>query len=652
MSIDQPMRVTVRETSSALDECLHALAEGLRDAGARSSECHLRLDAAHSPYAVSIGGLGLHDALEVGAHRLAPEPAGAVPIRLTGGFAIVGPIRRDGAGGPCSLCLERRWQALRPPRERQTIEEDGRAGAVVSPPALTAFAIDALWSLVCAVIEPGAGCPADRVYQLRFDDLAVRMATLLPDGECPGCASPRPDRAEDAIVNMRPRAKPAVGAYRLRAASEIDLPLAALVNPICGAVSRAAVRDRSNAVMAVVTGVGHFRSTSGLHEEWWGGHTTSFAASERVGVVEGLERSASHGSRSKTVTVYDTYDNLKPDALDPTGLGYGPSYYADRDVGSAPVLSDLPMHWVWGYSLRDERPLLVPEQLVYYLDHRPDQRRFVRESTNGCASGTCLEEAMLFGMLELVERDAFLLSWYASLRQPQIEVSSVRSTATRIALDRLSLAGYDARLFDVRVDLPIPVVGAVVIRRNTGLGHLCFAGAARMDPEDAARAAVCEAASIAPGLARWTGEHLVEAQALADDFRRVVSLEHHVWLHSLPQMADRASFLLADPPVRSMVDLYEDWQRGRPATLDLRDDVRYLVDLIAQTGSDVIVVDVTSPEQASIGLHSVRVLAPGLVPLDFGWRRQRVLTHPRLRALLGDDARAPTRLNLCPHPLP
>ena len=649
MKFDAPVRVTVRETSSALDGCLRALAE----------EFCRRLETTRRPYAVSIGALGLRDALGVDAHG--PDVAEAVPIRLTRGSAILGPVRR-GAGGPCSRCLERRWQAVRPPRERQVIEASGSARVLAAPPALTAFAIEALWSLVCAVTEPGEGRPADRVYELRFDDLAVHTATLLPDAECPGCANPRPDRAEDAIVTLRPRTKRAVDTYRLRASSEIDIPLDALVNPICGAVSGAAVYDDSNAAMAVVAGVGHFRSTSGLHEEWWGGHTTRFATSERVGVVEGLERLASHGSRAKAVTVYDTYDNLKPDALDPTGFGYGPSYYADHDAGSTPVLSDLPMHWVWGYSLRDERPLLVPEQLVYYVDHRPDQRRFVRESTNGCASGSCQEEAILFAMLELVERDAFLLTWYASARQPEIDASSVRSLATHVVLDRLGLAGYDTRLFDVRVDLPVPAVVAVLVRREPGLGHLCFAGAARMDPEEAVRAAVWEAASIAPGLARWTGEHLAEARPLVDDFRRVVKLEHHVWLHSLPQMADRASFLLTDPPVRSMVDLYESWLRRRPATFDLCDDVRYIVDLIAQTGSDVIAVDVTSPEQAALGLHSARVLAPGLVPLDFGWRRQRVLTHPRLRALLGGvlpggevrevDSRAPTRLNLCPHPLP
>ncbi|MFD3453296.1 YcaO-like family protein [Streptomyces sp. NPDC058691] len=31
--------------------------------------------------------------------------------------------------------------------------------------------------------------------------------------------------------------------------------------------------------------------------------------------------------------------------------------------------------------------------------------------SNGGAIGSCMEEAVLFGLLELIERDAFLLGW-------------------------------------------------------------------------------------------------------------------------------------------------------------------------------------------------------------------------------------------------
>jgi ribosomal protein S12 methylthiotransferase accessory factor len=51
--------------------------------------------------------------------------------------------------------------------------------------------------------------------------------------------------------------------------------------------------------------------------------------------------------------------------------------------------------------------------------------------------------------------------------------------------------------------------------------------------------------------------------------------------------------------------------------------------VVAATGSDVVVVDQTTPDQVLPGLRTVRVLAPGLPPIDFGWRRQRALHLPR-----------------------
>jgi ribosomal protein S12 methylthiotransferase accessory factor len=107
--------------------------------------------------------------------------------------------------------------------------------------------------------------------------------------------------------------------------------------------------------------------------------------------------------------------------------------------------------------------------------------------------------------------------------------------------------------------------------------------------------------------------------------------------------------------MRAMDDLYADWLAVRPSTLDLRDDVEYLAGLIGATG-DVIAVDQTCPEQALAGVHTVAMVAPGLVPIDFGWYRQRALYHPRLRAYLDrglrPDGTGPTGLHLHPHPFP
>ncbi len=71
----------------------------------------------------------------------------------------------------------------------------------------------------------------------------------------------------------------------------------------------------------------------------------------------------------------------------------------------------------------------------------------------------------------------------------------------------------------------------------------------------------------------------------------------------------------------------------------------------------MIAVEQTGPEQRALGLATASVLVPGLLPIDFGWARQRALRMPRLRTALREAGRAdrdlaPADLNPAPHPFP
>jgi ribosomal protein S12 methylthiotransferase accessory factor len=90
---------------------------------------------------------------------------------------------------------------------------------------------------------------------------------------------------------------------------------------------------------------------------------------------------------------------------------------------------------------------------------------------------------------------------------------------------------------------------------------------------------------------------------------------------------------------------------------DLRDDVAACVEAVAKAGFDVVVVDQTMPEQRGLGFHTAGVIVPGLLPIDFGWRRQRARHLPRTRTALReagllDRDLDPADLNPAPHPFP
>jgi ribosomal protein S12 methylthiotransferase accessory factor len=217
------------------------------------------------------------------------------------------------------------------------------------------------------------------------------------------------------------------------------------------------------------------------------------------------------------------------------------------------------------------------------------------------------------------------------------------------------------RLFDMRVDLPVPVVMAVAERLDGGLGRLCFAAGASMDPLEAVRAALAETASYIPGMDERVEARLPDLRRMTRNYSELKELTQHALLYGLPEMAEAADFLLADPDPRPLGELYAGWLAERPATLDLADDVRHLTGCLRRAGSDVIAVDQTCPEQAGTAIRTLCVIAPHLVPIDFGWERQRALNHPRLHAFLRGELTTvhptgrgygPTGLNLRPHPFP
>ncbi|MFI6017505.1 TOMM precursor leader peptide-binding protein [Streptomyces sp. NPDC051287] len=592
----------------------------------------------------------------LGASSGRSAPAHAAVVHLTAQAVLLGPWGGSPDAGPaCGTCLAMRRQRLRTRTEREALETGSETTAAGRWPVLPDHTVDAVWSLHRLSVSgaarhtpegPDAALP--RVTELDLESLRVRTFPLVPEPMCPHCR-PLTEQAErqaarDAELGpLTARPKPHPDAYRLRCPADYELPVKGLANPVCGVLGGGTWIDVTSPTTAPVAGSVFMRGYAGLTDVTWSGQANSFTRSRDLAFLEGLERYAGTHRRHRAPMVTASLDELGDRALDPRTCGlYAPRTYAE-DPMVEPFDPARPMPWVTGWSLRDERPLLVPARLVYYsAGTRADN--FVFECSNGCATGGSAEEAILFGLLELVERDAFLLGWYGGLPLPEIDLDSVRGPQVRAMVARAALQGYDVHVFDNRVDLPLPVVTGLAVRRDDGPGTLAFAAGASFDPETAVESAISEILTYIPHLPRQVAERPAELAAMAEDFDLVKHLPDHAALFGLPAMRRHAHGYLAPLQVASLADLFAGWQEQRPRTGDLRDDLTLLRDLLVSAGCDVVAVDQTTPEQRRMGLRTVATLAPGLLPIDFGWLRQRAPHMPRLRT-------APHRAGLVPAPL-
>jgi ribosomal protein S12 methylthiotransferase accessory factor len=609
---------------------------------------------------VEVAILGTRDEFSVPA--IVREPAWPVPVRLYGHHVIVGPFSQDGRISPCPRCLAQRWQAVRSGALRDALELGDQTRSVGAPPWAVEFVADAVAVLIATHLERACserqgserGC-FPLIYLLDLEGLRISRFPLVPDADCPDCDRRPADNAQDALIVLRSVPKPAQDVFRQRGIDGYDLPLQAFVNPVAGLLGRSVLPDLFSLSTSAARGCFTVRSADYLDECVWGGHAGSYGASVKVGLLEGLERFAGMRARGKRTAVQGSYETFAGHALDPRVCGVYSDEFYRSEPAIRPFAQDREIRWVWGYSLRDLRPVLVPESLAYYHSLGDDDG-LVRESSSGCASGGCLEEAVYFGLMEVVERDAFLIAWYGRAELPEIDPRSSSSTETRAMVDRMEMFGYRARFFDTRITFPIPVVTAVAERMDGGLGTLCFGAGASLDPEAALAAGLREIATDAVNLRQRARREQARLRAMADDHEKVLRLDDHPLVYGLPEMAPHAGFLLAgrrEP--RSLAQAFR--TNAIAPGADLRDDVQHCVEAVSRAGFDVIVIDQTTPEQRDVGFHTVKVMVPGLVPIDFGLQRQRALNMPRLRTALREaglrdrDLRAED-LNSAPHPFP
>lgn len=611
--------------------------------------------------------LGAADVLGTGA----PDPYAATRpranVQLTARAVLIGPW--GGAREPaCGQCLAMRWQRLRSRSEREALERGRTPHGASGWPLLTPYAVDAVWAVYRAALggelSPPAEAPADRtlpqVTRVDLGTLATVTFPLLPEPLCPSCVTTVPETADAAPARLRPAPKPHPGRYRLRPAFSYALPEQALANPVCGALGARTWINPASTTTAPVAGTNFVRGYAGLNDVTWSGQANSYAASRTLAHLEGLERYAGTHRRRGTTPVTASYDDLVATgtpALDPVARGlYAPETYA-RDPLVSPFDPAREIPWVWGRSLRDDRPVLVPARLAHY-SAGTDADNFVFECSNGCATGGSPEEAILFALLEIIERDAFLLAWYGRAPLTAIDLRSCRRASIRAMTDRAALHGYDVLALDTTMDLAVPVVTALAVRRDGGPGTLSFAAAAGFDPEETVESALSEVLTYIPHLPHQVADRRGELLDMARDYAKVLHLKDHAQLFGLPEMAVHAREFREPVDVLPLDAAFRDWTDSvRPRTVDLRDDVRFLVRRLADAGLDAVVVDQTTPEQRRSALHTVAMVVPGILPLDFGWSRQRALLMPRLRTGLRDAGRRPdllpgSEIRAVPHPFP
>ncbi|MFB9474256.1 TOMM precursor leader peptide-binding protein [Nonomuraea salmonea] len=572
---------------------------------------------------------------------------------------VVGPLETPGQAG-CVSCAERRRRRLRSdPAGHRAVLRQHRTALRERPSSwltpLGALLVAELVAAETALLAVGRPLRTREAFFLvNLESLDVGLHTFLPDDFCPTCGDAPADSAGRATPTLEPRPMYRERTFRTRDVADELADLEKLYV------------DRESGLVGELTEwtAGGLVVTSAAVGARAGGEVAGYgragtrAASRLVALLEGVERYGGAPGACRT-EVRAPYADIADSALDPRTLGLYPEERYDLPgFPYRPFDVNEPRAWVWGYSFARQAPILVPERCAYYQHAHSTghDHGLVYEISNGCALGGSLEEAILHAIMEVAERDAFLLTWYCRLPAPRIDVSAAADR--RLPLWHAALeaeTGYAVSLYDISVEQRIPCVWAMAVNpRDDGRPATISAAGSSPDPERAIANALTELApDITPMADRYARER-DRAQAMVADPGLVRDMDDHSLLYAHPDAARRLDFLTRSSGVRKPADM------GIPGAFDDADLTEVLTETVGRyldTGLDVIMIDQTGSEHRAGGFACVKVLIPGTLSMTFGHDNRRMDGLPRLLTmprLLGHRDRdlTPGDLNADPHPFP
>ena len=152
--------------------------------------------------------------------------------------------------------------------------------------------------------------------------------------------------------------------------------------------------------------------------------------------------------------------------------------------------------WIRGESLITHRSTWVPAQTVAggRVFEGKKEPMIREQNTNGLATRPLRRHAILYGALELIERDAYMIMWLNQLSLPRIDHKSIEANDELARLiERCSRYRIKVHLVEMLTDAPTHAMCAV-LEDETGLPPALTLGLrAHWDPAQAAESAIMEA---------------------------------------------------------------------------------------------------------------------------------------------------------------
>lgn len=195
------------------------------------------------------------------------------------------------------------------------------------------------------------------------------------------------------------------------------------------------------------------------------------------------------------------------------------------------IFSRLPLRWTWAYNMTTDEEQLIPFNWFFTINE-----------FNGPSAGNCVEEAVLQGICELVERHVSSIVSRNRLKIPAIDPGSATDPLVLEMIQKYRKAGVELFLSDFSLDTGIPSVAALAYDPSTfpEKSEIVWTAGTTPDPQKALSRALTEVAQLAGDFnsgSNYVASGLPKFKELSEA-NFVIHTENKVNIANLPNLSD------------------------------------------------------------------------------------------------------------------
>lgn len=295
------------------------------------------------------------------------------------------------------------------------------------------------------------------------------------------------------------------------------------------------------------------------------------AQAEASAVMELAERFSFFSFyKNQNHTQTGTWDRFRKEAIPFEQIAKSVHDESDDLAAARKIFEKLPLRWTGAWNMTQEKEMLVPIDWFYAIN-----------AFNGPSAGNCVEEALVQGICEIVERHVSSLISRQRLAAARIDPHSAADRLVREMLDKYARAGVELFISDFTLDMGIPSIGVLAY-----------------DPATfPAKSEIVWTAGTTPGPEKALSRALTEVAQLAGDFNSRSNYE----ASGLPKFTrlDDADYIRNAPGPVSLTDLPD------ISNDNIRKEVEALIQALARRDYEVLTIDTTHPQLAVPAFYTI-----------------------------------------------